>query len=214
MQGHHAIGVVDDVTIWILGFKGDSFVWISMTINADLIELVNQFIDDVDVGSLGLGTIEGSAPVVKDYSTLAFKSKTFIFKMCQVDYMFVVFNHLLNQYRRPLLSSRWVKHRMKNQNPARHRLTFVTCKPVWKNSIRCVITLLLQHRDINVGITHLLDEVGMLSIDLVGELLTTFIVIRVHELVVEDGLGVRKEGSWLHAIHSFRERGSLGRWCW
>ena len=49
MKTHEAVGMVNDVTILIFGFEGDRLVWVGFTIDSDLVELLNQFIDHLDV---------------------------------------------------------------------------------------------------------------------------------------------------------------------
>lgn len=132
MKTHQAIGMINDVTMLVLGFKGHSLVWEGLTVDSELVESLNQLIDHLDVGSLGQSAVEVSVSVIKYYSSFSFESFFFFLEVGQIDSILVTFLESLYELWRSLVSSGLVLHWVDDKDSFWDGLSFVAGEPVWE----------------------------------------------------------------------------------
>lgn len=179
-----AISMVNYITSFVECFESYCLVRIALSINTNLVEFLYEFIDNFNIWSDWSSTVELSICVVKNHSTFSLKCQLLAFEMGQIYYMLVIILHLGNEQRITLISSWLIEHRMKNQDTIRDWLSLVACKPIWKDCVWSIIAMLFEHCDINVSISHILNELLMFCLNLISELLTVLVVISIHEFVI------------------------------
>ena len=81
--------MVYDVASLVFGFKRHCFIWLLFTVLTDIVPFFNKLIDDIDVSPVGPSCVKFPISVIEYDRALAFKGFTFVFKMCQVDDVFV-----------------------------------------------------------------------------------------------------------------------------
>jgi hypothetical protein len=91
MNTHEAVGVINDVTALVFGLEGYRLVWVSFTVDSDLVELFDQLVDHLDVRSLGSSAVESSVSVIKDDGAFSFEGFAFFLKVSEVDGVLVTF---------------------------------------------------------------------------------------------------------------------------
>lgn len=133
VEAHQAVGVVNDVTPLVLGLKGDGFVWECLPVNSKLVKLLDQLLHHLDIGSVGPSTVEGSVPVIEDDGAFSLEGHTLLFKMCQVDSIFVPLLEPCDELWSPLISPGLVFHGVDDKHSLGDGLALVACEPVWED---------------------------------------------------------------------------------
>ena len=96
--------------------------------------------------------------MIKDYGTFTLEGFSFIFEMGQVDDMFVVLLQNTDKLWRSLVSTRFVFHRVNDQNAFGDGVSLVACEPIWENQVRCIVAELGENGNVNGIVKHVLDE--------------------------------------------------------
>ena len=131
--------------------------------------------------------------MVEDDGAFAFESEALLLKVSQIDNVFEFGLQPFNDFGCPLLPATQVLHRVKYVDALGNVFARVASEPVGEHSVRGVVTRL--GKEVN-GDSRLLDvsnELFMLTLDASIELGVVGVKLGVHELVVEQRLGVAAE---------------------